>query len=272
MTELQLTKHHGLGNDFLVLLDDGNHAMTAELARALCNRRTGIGADGVLQARRGENGADLDLTVWNADGSVAETSGNGLRCLAQAAVDAGLGGPDLLVRTGGETRHLHVEPESEPGLRQITAGMGLVTLGEEMPDLVAALADRLKSRRARRADTGNPHLVFEVTGPPDIQALHAVSEKVFAEKLNAEAIQLLADDHLRMWVWERGAGQTQACGSGSVASAAAARAWGLVGDRVRVSNPGGDLVVHLGSDGTATLTGPAKFIGRVQVDSDRITA
>lgn len=268
MTTLTLTKHHGLGNDFLVLLDADNVTeVTAAMARALCERREGIGADGLLHVRKASDGADLELTVWNADGSVAETSGNGLRCMAQAAVDAGVAPADLIVRTGGAIRHLRVEPENAPGLREVQAGMGMVALGEEE----SRLLEQLGATRARRADTGNPHIVWLVEDQPLPRWLEVASRDIPGGPVNAEAIALVAPDHLRMWVWERGAGETQACGSGSVASAAVARSWGLVGDTVRVSNPGGDLVVDLGPNNEATLTGPAKFIGRVEVDTDRIS-
>ena len=268
MTTLTLTKHHGLGNDFLVLLDPGAEVeVPPALAAALCHRREGVGADGLLHVVKAGDGVDLELTVWNADGSVAETSGNGLRCMAQAAVDAGLASPDLLVRTGGAIRHLRVEPESAPGLREVQAGMGMVSLGEEE----SRLLEQLGASRARRADTGNPHIVWLVEEQPQPRWLEVASRDIPGGPANAEAIALVGSDHLRMWVWERGAGQTQACGSGSVASAAVARSWGLVGDTVRVTNPGGDLVVNLGPNNEATLTGPAKFIGRVEVDTDRIS-
>ena len=267
MTSLTLTKHHGLGNDFLVLLDpDGKTEVTDAMVKAVCDRREGIGADGLLHVIKASSGADVELTVWNADGSIAETSGNGLRCMVQAAVDAGMA-PDLIVRTGGQIRHLRVEPEAAPGLRQVQAGMGIVQLGAEEHRLL----EELGSSRARRADTGNPHIVWLVQEEPEMRWLQVASRDIPGGPVNAEAIALSGPDQLRMWVWERGAGETLACGSGSVASAAVARSWGLVGDTVRVTNPGGDLVVHLGSDGEATLTGPAKFIGRIEIDAARIS-
>lgn len=267
MTTLLLTKHHGLGNDFLVLLDpDRASEVTAAIARHVCDRREGIGADGLLHVVKAGDGADLELTVWNADGSVAEISGNGLRCMAQAAVDAGVASAEMVVRTGGGIRHLTVGPESRPGLREVEAGMGYVGLGREE----SRLLKQLGSSRARHADTGNPHVVWQVADKPHSLALEMASRDMPGGPVNAEAVTLIAPDHLRMWVWERGAGETRACGSGSVASAAVARSWGLVGDTVRVSNPGGDLIVKLGPNNEATLTGPTKFIARVEVDSTRI--
>ncbi|MDP9386895.1 MAG: diaminopimelate epimerase, partial [Actinomycetota bacterium] len=97
MPILTLTKHHGLGNDFLVLVDlEGRHPVDAGLARALCDRHRGVGADGVIRVTAGTEGADVTMQLRNADGGLAEMSGNGIRCLAQAVVDAGVvPGPDL---------------------------------------------------------------------------------------------------------------------------------------------------------------------------------
>jgi len=274
MTTLHLTKHHGAGNDFLVLLDPARQVIVVEeLARAVCDRRTGMGADGLLHLERPPNGdADFDLTVWNADGSIAETSGNGLRCAAQAIVDAGMGPPDLTIRTGGATRRLSIEPETERGHRQITVEMGAVMLVEEGLNVIDRLpADSLPATHAALADVGNPHLVAVVG---DLTALsdpfmRMVSESAMGQPVNLEVITIDSGD-IRMRVWERGVGETFACGSGSVAAAAVARMWGLVGDRVAVHTTGGTVSVQLSADGEALLTGPAKFIGRIEVDSTRI--
>ena len=272
MTELQLTKHHGLENDFLVLLDlPGATVVTTDLARALCNRRTGIGADGLLHARQGTGAADLDLTVWNADGSVAETSGNGLRCLAQAAVDGQVAGSEMRIQTGGEIRSLTVEPESAPGLRAVSVSMGVPQVSDAAPAAFRALQPAGASRAAR-VDTGNPHLVVVVSDLEVLQGtfMERQAAEVAGEPLNLEAIRLDGDS-IRMRVWERGVGETRACGSGAVAVAAATRSWGMTGDETEVVMPGGAVTVTHAADGSTVLKGPAKFIGRIQVDSDRIS-
>lgn len=274
MTTLHLTKHHGAGNDFLVLLDPARQVIVIdELARALCDRRTGVGADGLLHVERpADRDADFDLTVWNADGSIAETSGNGLRCAAQALVDAGLAPLDLSIRTGGATRQLNVEPETAPGHRQVTVGMGTATLVSEGPSVTERLpADALPATHAAIVDVGNPHVVAVVRDLADVnpQFMPTVAEWAAGRPANLEVIALAAGD-IRMRVWERGVGETFACGSGSVAAAAAARNWGLVGDAVAVHTTGGTVNVALGDDGEALLTGPAKFIARIEVDSTRI--
>src|SRR5688500_659027 len=127
MPALKLTKHHGWGNDFLVLLDlDDRYAAAGEaMARALCERHTGIGADGLIRITRGTGAADLTMDLRNADGGQAEMSGNGIRCLAQAAADGGLiAGKELSVQTGGGVRELVVHPEHAPGVRNVDVDMG----------------------------------------------------------------------------------------------------------------------------------------------------
>ena len=272
MTTLHLTKHHGLGNDFLVLLDpEGVVKVTVAMAEALCERRTGIGADGLLHVIRAEGGADVELTVWNADGSVAETSGNGLRCVGQAAVDAGLVGSSLRVRTGGEIRSLRVEDETTPGLRRVSVTMGVPAVGEDETELLGRLVHVPDASRAVKVDMGNPHLVVLVRDLEQLEPhwMQKMAEGITGAPVNLEAITP-NKAQIDMRVWERGVGETRACGSGAVAVAAASRRWGLSGDDVFVAMPGGSVLVRLGPDGEATLTGPAKFIGRIEVDPDRI--
>jgi diaminopimelate epimerase len=243
---LSLTKHHGLGNDFLVLLDTEDRYAAAHeaMAVALCDRRTGIGADGLIRL-----GPDLRMHLHNADGSRAEMSGNGIRCLAQAILDLGVdGGPELEILTDAGVRRVVPRYDQHDRTQSFTVEMG-----------VAKVTD-LEERRAE-VDTGNPHLVLLVADPVAEQL-----EELGAENpdVNVEVVRVDDQATVTMRVHERGAGITQACGTGSCAIAAATRAWGLTGDRVVVHNPGGDLEVELQGD-TAFLTGPATSIGRVEV-------
>ncbi len=159
-TTLALSKHEGAGNDFLVALDpEGSLRLTAALARAVCDRHLGVGADGVIVAGPGRTGADLSMVLRNADGSEAEMSGNGMRCLAQAAVEAGLvQPPDFTVATVAGVRTVSYQPGERPGHGWARVEMGAVRLGEERPHALAG-------HRAREVEVGNPHLV--VVGAED---------------------------------------------------------------------------------------------------------
>lgn len=262
MARLRLTKHHALGNDFLVLVDaDGRHPIDAELARRLCDRHRGVGADGLLRAGPAD-GADVAMEVRNADGGEAETSGNGLRCLAQAVVDAGMAtGPHLSVVTAAGLRHLTLRPGREAGAAVVEVDMGPAIMGADQ-------APEPPGERAKAVDMGNPHLV--VLGPhPEDMDLTAFALKVGAGVGGGANLELVAvgpgDDELTMRVWERGVGETLACGTGACAAAAAAHQWGLVGAHVVVHQPGGAAQVDLHAD-TVILTGPAQHVARVEVD------
>jgi diaminopimelate epimerase len=266
---LHLTKHHGAGNDFLVLLDLGGGAPLApDLVRALCDREFGVGADGVIRVLAGADGADLRMDLRNADGSVAEMSGNGMRCLAQAAVEAGLVAPPAFtVTTLTGVRCVEYRPGDSPGTAEASVEMGVPVLGPDQPQPFA-------ERRARHVDMGNPHLVLLGPDPADVDVAevgHGLQE-VHAGGINVEFIALgPGPDAVTLRVWERGVGETQACGTGSVAAAAAAASWGLVGPTVDVHNPGGTLRVSL--EATATrLSGPVHKVADVEVEPAGILA
>jgi diaminopimelate epimerase len=270
---LAMTKHHGAGNDFLVYLDAaGDRPLTGAEARALCDRRRGIGADGVLRARRrGDDdaaGAAVVMELLNADGSAAEMSGNGIRCLVQAVVAAGWVGPGPVeVDTGAGRRQVRYRPGPGPGQGYAQVDMGSVGLGAEL-----VLDEPAGVLAARAVDTGNPHLVLLMGGP--------VADDVVAEAgarlsrsvrghANVEFVWATAEPGvLAMRVYERGVGETLACGTGTCAVAAAARAWGLVGPEVRVRNPGGTLEVEVAEEGRLVLGGPVVLVARVEVEAE----
>jgi diaminopimelate epimerase len=257
---LALTKHHGLGNDFLVLIDlDGAVAVDGDLARAACDRTTGVGADGFIRARR-TDGADVAMELWNADGSTAELSGNGLRCLGQALVLAGVVDADVMTVATAKGRHdLSVEATDDPAVHDVVADMGAVELEGRAGDWVrAGVAD------AAFARIENPHLVLHVPSPehgPDLDEIGAEANEVVPGGVNVELIRASGDD-LVLTVYERGAGRTQACGTGACAAATVARDWGLVGDQVAVHMPGGTARIGLGD--TVTLAGPVVAVARVE--------
>ncbi|MGH9091870.1 MAG: diaminopimelate epimerase [Acidimicrobiales bacterium] len=265
--QLALAKHEGAGNDFLVLVDlDRRVDLTPDLARALCDRHKGVGADGLLRVAAGEGGADLSMDLRNADGTEAAVSGNGLRCLGQAAVEAGLApGPRFTVLTRAGVRTVIYREGDRPGRAMATVDMGPVRLGADQPQPMA-------DRHVREVDLGNPHLVLYGPDHPSTVAVAEIGVGIEARRpdgVNVEFVALgPAPDELVLRVWERGVGETRACGSGSCAAAAAARSWGLVGERVRVHNPGGTLEVCLGPGelDPVLLGGPVHRVADVVVD------
>ncbi|GAC1544574.1 MAG: diaminopimelate epimerase [Acidimicrobiales bacterium] len=260
---IRLTKHHGLGNDFLVLLEPASDVDAVALARHVCDRRRGIGADGLLVARPAGDGADVGMELRNADGGRAEMSGNGIRCFAQAVWDAGLVTGDVLrVATDAGLRTVRMVDRPGPVVVRASVDMGPVKVMGDAPEWVGATV-----QAAAFVDAGNPHLVLL---DPSVAGI-AVSERgpqieaAFPDGVNVEWIWPLAPGELSLRVWERGAGETQACGTGSCAAAAAAAAWGRTESKVVVHNPGGDVTVELGEGETAVLTGPAQRVATVEI-------
>jgi diaminopimelate epimerase len=257
-----LTKHHGAGNDFLVLVDrDDATPVDATLARALCDRRFGVGADGIIRVLGGGGRADLAMELRNADGGIAEMSGNGIRCLAQAAVSAGLVvPPTFTVWTRAGLRTVEYFPGWSDSAAEASVDMGTATLGPDQPQQFA-------ERKARRVDVGNPHLVLLGPDPAEVDVAEVGSrlQDVHPGGVNVEFISVgPGPDAITLRVWERGVGETRACGTGSVAAAAAAASWGLVGDTVDVRNPGGTLRVELGPGGLR-LSGPVRKVADLRV-------
>lgn len=231
---VRLHKHHGLGNDFLIRLDGD---VTPELARAVCDRRTGVGADGLISVVRDR------WTLFNADGSRAESSGNGLRCAAQAVARA----------RGVSTLDVTFDTDAGPRRVQLDADIATVEMGPVVLEREGELGYEVL--------VGNPHLVLRVD---DVERVDLLALGAQHPSVNIEVIAPGPEaDSLAFRVHERGAGITMACGTGSVAAAAAAHAWGMVGPMVLVHNPGGDVTVEL-KDDEASLTGETVFIADVE--------
>ena len=264
---MRLTKHHGLGNDFLVTFDPVE--LTADLARALCDRRRGIGADGLIAARPGEGDVDVRMELRNSDGTVAAMSGNGIRCLAQAILDQrGVAAAELLIGTAAGVRHVTIELSGGRGEAWARADMGAVGPGPlPLGPLAACLADSMGFQpRMDTADIGNPHLVIEVEDPwqVDLARLGPELEVSYAGGINVEFIRATPgrSDEIDLTVWERGAGITLACGTGASAASSVAVGWGLARSPVTVHLPGGDVVVEVGS--TVWLSGPTVLVASLE--------
>ncbi|HEX9260353.1 MAG TPA: diaminopimelate epimerase [Acidimicrobiales bacterium] len=262
---VNLTKHHALGNDFLVLpLDQPLPRLAwSAIAERLCDRRRGVGADGLLLLGPARDGADASMALYNADGSEAEMSGNGIRCLAQAwARQEGRTGGTVTIVTRAGLRSVELLSVQGPRL-QASVTMGPVTPIEE-PDGWAALGCDA-ARPVAHLSLGNPHSVVAVD---DVGAVDLVTLGAKVPQVNLEIVEPGPEpDAVTMRVHERGAGITEACGTGACAAAFAAAHWGLV-DRgtteITVHMDGGDAKVRLGDE--AVLIGPATFVASVQAE------
>ncbi|MGW5052523.1 diaminopimelate epimerase [Actinokineospora sp. NPDC004072] len=254
-------KGHGTQNDFVLLPDpDGDLDLTAARVQALCDRRRGIGADGVLRVVRSKAvpDADLDGDTWfmdyrNADGSIAEMCGNGVRVFARHLVEHGLvDGAEFPVGTRAGVRMATVHPDGD-----VTVDMGRVRLLGASTAVVDG-----RALTGTGVDVGNPHLVCATD---DLDALDLTTQPgfdagVFPHGVNIEFITPAGGTEIRMRVHERGVGETRSCGTGTVAAAAAAlREAGLGEGEVTVHIPGGTVRVGITGD-AATLTGPAEFV------------
>lgn len=263
MAELELTKHHGLGNDFLVVFHPGV-ADLPDLARRLCDRHRGIGADGLLVGES-EAGYSARMTLFNADGSRAEMSGNGIRCFAQALARRRGDIDAQRIATDAGERLVTLSPTPDDDVIHAAVDMGAVVSIAEPDDWHLIGTDPM--RPVAHLSVGNPHAVVAVDHVASIDLL-ALGEKV--PNINLEVIEPgPGRNAITMRVHERGAGITEACGTGACASAWAAAAWGLVdvAAEITVHMDGGDAKVRLHHPGSghATLIGPAQFIASIRV-------
>jgi len=270
-------KMHGLGNDFVVFdarltplhLDAGE-------VRALADRKRGIGCDQLIVIEKGQEGADAFMRIFNSDGSEVESCGNAARCVGR-----------LLLEESGKSE---IRLGSNGGLmRCLFAGDGLVTvdMGEPETDwrnipmaqavdtqsfaLPVDKADETALGAVSAVQTGNPHLVLFVEDA-EAAPVATLGPKIehhpwFPARINVEFVERRSDSEIRMRVWERGAGITQACGSGACASVVAAHRRGLTGRNVRVELDGGALDIEWReSDNHILMTGPATLSYRGDID------
>ena len=292
MTTLHFSKLHATGNDFLVLVDlearlgsPGRNRLAPGIRAALCDRRRGVGADGLIRLLGGRDGADCEMELTNADGGLAEISGNGLRCLAHVAARLGLGAGDrLVVDTAAGRREMTMRRRPEDGeVDYAEADMGLVMFTPEMIPVTADSPFDLEvtvggvTYRGDAAGVGNPHFVVIVDDPDavplDQHGPALETDSRFPNRTNVEMIAP-AGSGVRMRVWERGVGETASCGSGACAAAAVAHRRGLAPARMTVAVPGGDLVVELQptteTSMAVRLGGPVAHVFEVDVDLDRL--
>lgn len=252
---MEFVKAEGLGNDFIVVSEP--LAISPERIAELCSRKTGIGADGILEITPVDD-ASVAMRYWNADGGEAEMCGNGLRCVALIAVEQGVvTGPALTVRSSvGE----HPATVLSDGVVRAFVGMPHAFRTEEL--IVAGHA-------VRPVGIGNPHAVLFVDDVAEARVGEVgptiERDAIFPEGSNVEFVEFTEGNRIKVRVWERGVGETQASGTGSAAAAFAARAVGDLGPAVTVELPGGDLLIEFDAAG-AWMTGPASIVYHGTVD------
>ena len=263
MSAMAFAKYEGLGNDFVVLDLAREADFDARAVPALCDRRLGIGADGFLLVLPAEReGAAARMRVINADGSVPEMCGNGLRCVALHLASArGPGHAELVVETDSGPRLCSVS-RGAPGEASVEVDMGVVRVTEKRRlELDGRVVD------VAVVDAGNPHAVVLRSEPPadlDVLGPQIARHPSFPRGTNVE-IMALRGREVEVVVWERGVGRTLACGTGACAVVAEACREEIVrsGEPVSVRLPGGVLVVtHEASTGSTRLRGPARLVFR----------
>jgi len=280
MGTLRFTKMHGIGNDYVYVNCFTERVPDpAALARRVSPRRTGIGADGVILICP-STAADARMEMYNADGSRGEMCGNGIRCVARYVYDHGIARrPDLRIETDAGTRTLELHVR-DGRVRAVTVDMGEPILdGPRIP--VAAAGQVIDAPlhvgaveyRVTCVSMGNPHCVVFSTGIDtlDLATLGPAFEHhaFFPKRVNTEFVEVVGPEELRMRVWERGSGETAACGTGACAIVVAGVLTERSARRALVHLAGGDLQIEWrASDHHVLMTGPAEevFHGEIQLE------
>ncbi len=292
---MQFTLAHGTANDFVVLPDTGDQlVLSAELARSLADRRRGLGGDGVIRIGAppdDQPSAQAFMDHRNADGSHAQMCGNGVRVVAKHLVDHGLVAPDhadtVHVATRGGTKTVRIVARHDDGtVATVAVDMGPPQFEPARVPFVAAdptavrhavELDRAAADAAGRdhldvevVSMGNPHAVVTVgsvdTAPVEVLGPALERHERFPDGANVGFVEVVDASTVRLRVFERGVGETAACGTGACAAVVALQRSGTVGDRVEVNLPGGVLTVEHADGGSVTMTGPA-----VEVAHGRLT-
>jgi diaminopimelate epimerase len=251
------TYGHGTENDFVILFDpDSQYVITPAQIAAICNRSSGIGADGFIRITKPDGKWFMDYS--NSDGSIAEMCGNGIRVMARYLVARGhLPEGIFAINTRAGIKHLRVPLEGD-----ISVNMGQVT--DEMEEI--EVTQNGKTWEGLNISVGNPHAVVFLENLEEVGSLETAPvvspQSSYPEGVNVEFVQLLANNEARMRVHERGSGETRSCGTGTcaVALAATLHTRGKLPSRWTIYPPGGRLIVDIDGHSNATLIGPAELI------------
>ncbi|MGL5083835.1 MAG: diaminopimelate epimerase [Microcoleaceae cyanobacterium] len=282
-TTVQFTKYHGLGNDF-ILIDNRQQTepmIIPEQAIQLCDRHFGIGADGVIFALPGDSNADYTMRIFNSDGSEPEMCGNGIRCLAKFIADFENRSDSVSYKINTLAGIIVPQVQADG---QVKVDMGLPRLlAGEIPTTLMAPTEKVINVPLQVADQswavtcvsmGNPHCVTFVDAgsaiPLETLGPQFEHHPAFPERINTEFIQVMQPNLIKMWVWERGAGATLACGTGACAAVVAGVLTGNCDRQTTVELPGGCLEIEWSmEDQHLYMTGPAQktFTGEWLKDS-----
>lgn len=277
---MKFTKMHGAGNDYIYVDARGLNENWPDLSRKMSDRHFGIGGDGLILIQESEV-ADLKMSMFNADGSVGEMCGNGIRCFAKYAIERGIVGPstqsmDVETLAGVRT----IVPQYRDGkVRSARVSMGRPILSPgDVPVKLEASPEITKGPVVNYpfqmdgedlpltfVSMGNPHAITFMQLPVAEFALHTIGPKVehhamFPKRVNFEVVNLNGEGNLTARVWERGSGETLACGTGACAIAVAARLQGFSRGSVDVTLPGGTLQIDWDGEGEVYLEGPAEEV------------
>lgn len=275
--KINFTKMHGLGNDFVVI-DAINQkvSLTSSQIRHLADRHFGVGCDQLLLVEKPESsGTDFRYRIFNADGGEVEQCGNGARCFARFVRDQGMTDKDeIVVETAAGTITLYMESGA-----MVRVNMGIPNFApEEIPIVAAREQPRYEVSAAGSnlslgaVSMGNPHAVIQVddVDGPELEKYGAVleSHSHFPERVNVGFMQPINRNHIRLRVYERGTGETLACGSGACAAVAVGYRWGILSEHVMVELPGGELRIDWQGEGNPIwMTGPAEQVyeGKIEL-------
>ena len=270
---MEFVKAHGTGNDFVVVEDlNDRYRITPELVRAVCDRHFGIGADGLIRIAPGTE-APFFMDYHNADGSLAEMCGNGVRVVGKYLGDRGLVGSSLDLETRAGVKHLELHADDCGVVDRVTVDMGAPAALEEE----RALEVDGEAVSATILSMGNPHAVVFVddvdkapvaTLGPGLETHPAF----LPAKTNVEFAQVVDRTTIRQRTWERGVGETLACGTGACAVAVAAQVRGLAGRPLVIELRGGRLELDWVPGGTVRMTGPAREVAHGTLTDDFLTS
>lgn len=262
---MRFSKLHGCGNDYIFLnCLEGAPDDLPGLARRLSHRHFGVGADGLICAFPSET-ANLKMVMFNADGSEGAMCGNGIRCLGKFLYDGGWTDKTALtIETAAGERRMNLWLES--GI----VASATVDMGEPVIEAPISITIKGINYTSIPASMGNPHSVIQMEKPEelDLEAIGPIFEHwpYFPDRTNTEFVRVDGPAHLSARVWERGSGETLACGTGACAAVAALHRAGKCGRDVTIRLPGGELRVTLTEGGRALLTGPTVEVFRGEVD------